>query len=312
MRPGLRYPADGPRRRVTVVVPTARPRGYLEVTLASLRRQRTRTPHRAHRRRRRGDATPPREVAERFGVRADPPRRAAQPRTRRATPACARRAPTWSRSWTTTCWPRPAGWTRSWRARPAIPTRRRSAARSGRASRATPRAAAAARTRRSRRSTSGPRTWRREMVWGANFAVRRSAVERVGEFDETLDRGHGDEEEWLLRLRAAGGRIVYLADAGLDHRAQPRRRRPALARAGRLPPRARCALERPAPRRRPGPRRASCACWPAAAGTRCAAPARREWSWAPTRPAAWWRRCGHGDSRRSPTQPRSSRATPAT
>jgi glycosyltransferase involved in cell wall biosynthesis len=57
-----------------------------------------------------------------------------------------------------------------------------------------------------------------EMVWGANFAVRRSAVERVGEFDESFDRGHGDEEEWLQRLRAAGGRIVYLADAGLDHR----------------------------------------------------------------------------------------------
>lgn len=57
-----------------------------------------------------------------------------------------------------------------------------------------------------------------EMVWGANFAVRRSAVERTSEFDESFDRGHGDEEEWLLRLRAAGGRIVYLADAGLDHR----------------------------------------------------------------------------------------------
>ena len=57
-----------------------------------------------------------------------------------------------------------------------------------------------------------------EMVWGANFAVRRSAIERIGEFDETLDRGHGDEEDWLMRLRAASGRIVYLADAGLDHR----------------------------------------------------------------------------------------------
>jgi glycosyltransferase involved in cell wall biosynthesis len=57
-----------------------------------------------------------------------------------------------------------------------------------------------------------------EMVWGANFAVRRSAVERIGEFDESLDRAHGDEEDWLLRLRAHGGRIVYLADAGLDHR----------------------------------------------------------------------------------------------
>jgi len=57
-----------------------------------------------------------------------------------------------------------------------------------------------------------------EMVWGANFAVRRSAVDRVGEFDESLDRAHGDEEDWLLRLRAAGGRIIYLAEAGLEHR----------------------------------------------------------------------------------------------
>ena len=57
-----------------------------------------------------------------------------------------------------------------------------------------------------------------EMVWGANFAVRRAAVDRIGEFDESFDRGHGDEEEWLMRLRAAGGRIVYLAEAGLDHR----------------------------------------------------------------------------------------------
>ena len=64
----------------------------------------------------------------------------------------------------------------------------------------------------------GPEDMEAEMVWGANFAVRRSAVERIGEFDESLDRAHGDEEEWLLRLRAAGGRIVYLADAGLDHR----------------------------------------------------------------------------------------------
>ena len=57
-----------------------------------------------------------------------------------------------------------------------------------------------------------------EMVWGANFAVRRSAVDRIGPFDERLVRPHGDEEEWLERLLAAGGRIVYLARAGLDHR----------------------------------------------------------------------------------------------
>jgi glycosyltransferase involved in cell wall biosynthesis len=64
----------------------------------------------------------------------------------------------------------------------------------------------------------GPEDREADMVWGANFAVRRSAVERIGEFDESFDRGHGDEEEWLWRLRAAGGRVVYLADAGLDHR----------------------------------------------------------------------------------------------
>jgi glycosyltransferase involved in cell wall biosynthesis len=54
--------------------------------------------------------------------------------------------------------------------------------------------------------------------WGANFAVRRAAVERVGAFDERIVRPHGDEEEWFERLTAARGRVVYLADAGLDHR----------------------------------------------------------------------------------------------
>ena len=57
-----------------------------------------------------------------------------------------------------------------------------------------------------------------ERVWGANLVVRRSAVERVGAFDEGILRPHGDEEEWLERLLAGGGRIAYLADAGLDHR----------------------------------------------------------------------------------------------
>jgi glycosyltransferase involved in cell wall biosynthesis len=55
------------------------------------------------------------------------------------------------------------------------------------------------------------------MVWGANLAVRRSAFQRFGRFDDAVG-GHGDEEDWLLALREAGGRIVYLADAGLDHR----------------------------------------------------------------------------------------------
>jgi glycosyltransferase involved in cell wall biosynthesis len=57
-----------------------------------------------------------------------------------------------------------------------------------------------------------------DTAWGANFAVRRGAVDRIGPFDERIVRPHGDEEEWLERLRAAGGTIVYLAEAGLDHR----------------------------------------------------------------------------------------------
>jgi GT2 family glycosyltransferase len=56
-----------------------------------------------------------------------------------------------------------------------------------------------------------------ELVWSANMAVRRSAFERVGGFDERL-RGHGDEEEWEWRYIATGGRIRYLAGAGLIHR----------------------------------------------------------------------------------------------
>jgi glycosyltransferase involved in cell wall biosynthesis len=64
----------------------------------------------------------------------------------------------------------------------------------------------------------GPRDTEAEMVWGANLAVRRAAIERIGPFDERIVRPHGDEEEWLERLRAAGGRVAYLADAGLDHR----------------------------------------------------------------------------------------------
>ena len=58
------------------------------------------------------------------------------------------------------------------------------------------------------------------LVWGANLAVRRSAFARLGPFDSRLS-GRGDEEEWLLRYTAAGGRIRYLAAAGLIHRRDP-------------------------------------------------------------------------------------------
>ena len=68
------------------------------------------------------------------------------------------------------------------------------------------------------------------------MAVRRSAVERVGPFDEAREL-YGDEQEWQARVKAAGGRIRYVAGAALDHRrAGDDARLRALCR-GRLPPR---------------------------------------------------------------------------
>lgn len=54
-------------------------------------------------------------------------------------------------------------------------------------------------------------------AWGANLAVRRSAVALVGPFD-AAHQLYGDEQEWQDRLRAAGLRIRYVAAAALDHR----------------------------------------------------------------------------------------------
>jgi GT2 family glycosyltransferase len=54
-------------------------------------------------------------------------------------------------------------------------------------------------------------------IWGANMAIRRGAFDRVGPFDEAL-RARGDEEDWERRYAELGGRIRYLAAAGLDHR----------------------------------------------------------------------------------------------
>jgi GT2 family glycosyltransferase len=63
----------------------------------------------------------------------------------------------------------------------------------------------------------GPSDRDAEFAWGANLAVRRSALERIGRFDPALG-GAGDEEDWQRRLRAGGGRIRYVAAAGVDHR----------------------------------------------------------------------------------------------
>lgn len=64
----------------------------------------------------------------------------------------------------------------------------------------------------------GPRDTTTRFAWGSNMAIRRSALERVGPFEESLENG-GDEQEWQERLRAYGGaEALYVAGAGLDHR----------------------------------------------------------------------------------------------
>jgi GT2 family glycosyltransferase len=63
----------------------------------------------------------------------------------------------------------------------------------------------------------GPDDTDARYAWGANMTIRRSAIERIGPFDP--GRGlYGDEQEWQDRLREAGGRILYVARAALDHR----------------------------------------------------------------------------------------------
>jgi len=64
----------------------------------------------------------------------------------------------------------------------------------------------------------GPQDRDAEHAWGANMAVRRAWLERVGPFDETREL-YGDEQEWQARLKEqGGGRIRYVAGAALDHR----------------------------------------------------------------------------------------------
>jgi GT2 family glycosyltransferase len=66
----------------------------------------------------------------------------------------------------------------------------------------------------------GPRdTEEVRYAWGANMAVRRSALERVGPFDVSLEHA-GDEQEWQDRLAAicGAGHVRYVAAAALHHR----------------------------------------------------------------------------------------------
>jgi GT2 family glycosyltransferase len=56
-------------------------------------------------------------------------------------------------------------------------------------------------------------------AWGANMAIRRSALERVGSFDVSLEQG-GDEQEWQDRMRSQSpaARVLYVAPAAVEHR----------------------------------------------------------------------------------------------
>jgi GT2 family glycosyltransferase len=54
--------------------------------------------------------------------------------------------------------------------------------------------------------------------WSANLVIRRAAFATVGLFNEDRAVGAGDEEEWEERYLEQGGRIRYIAAAGLDHR----------------------------------------------------------------------------------------------
>jgi GT2 family glycosyltransferase len=56
-------------------------------------------------------------------------------------------------------------------------------------------------------------------AWGANMAIRRRALERVGPFDVSLEHG-GDEQEWQERLRASAPAttVLYVAAAAVEHR----------------------------------------------------------------------------------------------
>jgi Glycosyl transferase family 2/Protein of unknown function (DUF707) len=87
----------------------------------------------------------------------------------------------------------------------------------------------------------GPNDTTTRFAWGANMAIRRTALKRVGPFDVSLEYG-GDEQEWQERLAAehalhngsqssgheragdsasAGASVLYVAHAALHHRRSP-------------------------------------------------------------------------------------------
>jgi N-acetylglucosaminyl-diphospho-decaprenol L-rhamnosyltransferase len=59
---------------------------------------------------------------------------------------------------------------------------------------------------------------RREVAWvnGAALLVKRVTFERLGGFDEALFL-YKEEEDLCLRLRAGGGRVLYVPDVSVSH-----------------------------------------------------------------------------------------------
>lgn len=72
----------------------------------------------------------------------------------------------------------------------------------------------------------GPSERMVEQVNSTNMAVRRWAIEAIGNFDASLPI-YGDETEWEVRLRRAGIPIAYLPAAWLWHRRTAADLRPA-------------------------------------------------------------------------------------
>lgn len=54
-------------------------------------------------------------------------------------------------------------------------------------------------------------------LWGCCFMVSREAVEKVGFIDETYSPAYLEETDWCLRIRKAGFKIYYLAQATIIH-----------------------------------------------------------------------------------------------
>lgn len=59
-----------------------------------------------------------------------------------------------------------------------------------------------------------------DRVCGGNMMIRRRVFDLVGPFDESLS-GYWDETEWMLRLAAVGGHVVYSPAPWIVHRRTP-------------------------------------------------------------------------------------------